>query len=125
MTAIWPSTIPQRPLRSGATGGLPNTLLRTQMEAGVAKVRRKYTAGPEVMALTWRMSWSQWSTLRSFIEQTIAGGAQVFTLPHHPITDQPVTVRLVPVDERQLVQWRSVDRVPGMVEVATQLEVLP
>lgn len=40
----WPATLPQSPIVGGATYQRHDNAIRTQMEAGVAKVRRRFTA---------------------------------------------------------------------------------
>ena len=46
MSETWPGTLPFRPLLDGYDEAPPDTALRTEMDAGPAKQRRRYTAGP-------------------------------------------------------------------------------
>ncbi len=48
---VWPPSLPQRPLAQGFSEQAPDTLIRTQMEAGPPKVRRRFTAGIRTMDL--------------------------------------------------------------------------
>ena len=45
MTA-WPSSLPDHVLQQGHNESLANVTSRSQMDAGPAKVRRRFTAGP-------------------------------------------------------------------------------
>ena len=43
--AIWPTTLPQLPLRAGILETTPKLVIRTTMDAGPEKMRRRFTAG--------------------------------------------------------------------------------
>ena len=43
----WPATLPQEILAEGYEEGLPDVLVRTKMDAGPDKVRRRATAGED------------------------------------------------------------------------------
>ncbi|QLH37711.1 MAG: hypothetical protein HWD60_00095 [Defluviicoccus sp.] len=45
MSAVWPSSLPQKPLVDGFSETAPNLVVRSPMDVGPAKVRRRATAG--------------------------------------------------------------------------------
>jgi hypothetical protein len=89
---VWPLSLPQRPLAEGFHERAADTLVRTQMEAGPAKVRRRFTAGVRTMDLQLRLTGSQVETLDGFHDSTLAGGALAFDWVH-PRTDLAIRCR--------------------------------
>lgn len=79
---IWPPSLPQAPLISGYDETLPDTLLRTQMDAGAAKVRRRFTAAVSPMTCVFNMTEAQTEILDAFYNETIQGGALRFDMTH-------------------------------------------
>lgn len=90
--ATWPATLPSYPLVEGYEERAPATMLRTEMDAGPAKVRRRFTAGVRVLTLEVGLTTEQTETLDAFFVDTLQGG----TLPFdwvHPRTQDPATFR--------------------------------
>ncbi|MFN8728100.1 MAG: hypothetical protein ACK5XB_21435 [Rhodospirillales bacterium] len=79
---VWPSSLPQRPTVGGYQERFAETVLRTAMDAGAAKLRRRFTAAPRQIELTFRMTAAQVAVLRSFYEETTGGGALPFDWVH-------------------------------------------
>lgn len=94
MAAIWPLALPQKPQRSGYSKKIPNNLIRSDMDTGPAKVRRRGGAKPEQVTGTYILTSEQLAVLETFVKETIAGGALCFDYPH-PQTGAHVRARLV------------------------------
>lgn len=75
--AVWPASLPQTPLL-GATAALPDLLVRSQMEVGPAKVRRRQTAAAVPQDVPIQLTDAQRTTLEGFFVTTLNGGAEVF-----------------------------------------------
>lgn len=83
--ATWPSTLPQFVDQDEYTQTSKNPLIRTDMEAGPAKVRLRYTAVPEEFNISLVMTKTQFESFITFFKQTIHYGADIF-LWKHPVT---------------------------------------
>ena len=79
---VWPAALPQRPSVGGYQERFTETALRTPMEAGAAKLRRRFTAAPRQMELSFRMTPAQVALVRIFFEDTTAGGTLPFDWAH-------------------------------------------
>lgn len=90
--AVWPVSLPQRPLAQGFSERAPETVIRTPMEAGPPKVRRRFTAGVRQFGLQVRLTPDQVDTLDGFFETTLQGGALPFDWTQ-PRTGAAVTYR--------------------------------
>lgn len=75
--AVWPVSLPQTPLLN-ATAAFPDLLVRTQMEVGPAKQRRRQTAAAEAQDVPIQLTDAQRTTLESFFVTTLEGGALTF-----------------------------------------------
>jgi hypothetical protein len=94
VTAIWPETLPAYFLIDGYGESEPDTVLRTPMETGPAKLRRRGTNAVRPVRGMIRISYAQRTTLSAFYQDTLAGG----TLPFewvHPTTREAATFRFV------------------------------
>lgn len=80
--ATWPAGLPQTPDTQGQVEKPADLLLRTQMDAGPAKVRRRYTAGVRPFNCTFFMTKAQVATLETFYVTTLTGGADAFDWAH-------------------------------------------
>lgn len=116
---VWPLDLPQRPLRDGYKEGGRQTLLRTQMDAGPAKTRRRATAGVRRIAARYAMSEEQLGRFLDFFEHDLADGAVPVWMPH-PRTGETVRVSLAASEP----EWTPLGTGPRWA-VALQLEVLP
>ena len=115
---VWPSALPQEPLAQGFGEQAPNTVIRSQMEAGPSKVRRRFTAGVRNIECQMRLTPDQVETLDTFFVSTVAGGALSFDWKH-PRNGTAVTFRFIePPSYSPMtrgVAW----------QVSMRLEVLP
>lgn len=92
--AEWPLSLPTLPLRDGYQEELAETRLRTQMDAGPAKMRGRFAAGMDMVSLAFHMTKAQVTTLESFYKNTLGGGALPFDY-QHPRTQQQRSFRFV------------------------------
>lgn len=114
----WPAGLPQLVAVDGYGEAPPDTIMRTNMGAGPAKVRRRSTAGIRPLSVLLDLDATQVETLDAFYVETLHGGAVAFDWIH-PRTQVAVTLRFVrpPAYRPQGsdASWRA----------AVQLEVLP
>ncbi len=89
----WPTSLPQKPLVDGYSRDVPNNLIRSSMDTGSDKVRKRGAGKPQVIKATYAMTAAQRNTLEDFICKSIAYGAICFNLPH-PETGKLVRARL-------------------------------
>ena len=82
MPNVWPVTLPQFVSVEGFQETPPDLLLRTQMDAGPPKVRRRFTAGVRGFKATVRLTQAQVQVLDAFFVGTLAGGALSFDWTH-------------------------------------------
>lgn len=93
---VWPATLPKHPNANGytETGG-PN-VLRTGMDNGPAKQRRRGTK-PQTVQCTYQMTVTQLATFETFVATTLRGTARFGWW--HPRLDQEVEARIVPAED--------------------------
>lgn len=78
----WPSSLPQRPLVDGYKRTLPNNLIRSSMDTGSDKVRKRGRFKPQVINATYVLTNTQRNALETFVHNSIAEGAICFNWPH-------------------------------------------
>lgn len=88
----WPSSLPQYVLEGGYQETLQDQTLETQMEAGPAKIRRRYTKSLRKFQISLLMTSAQANTFESFWQNDCAGGSTPFTWVH-PRTRATATMR--------------------------------
>ncbi len=93
MAVRWPLALPQTPLYNGYKRQLPNNLIRSSMDTGSDKVRKRGRFKPEVISATYVLSSEQRNILENFVHNSIAEGAICFNWPH-PELDKLVRARL-------------------------------
>lgn len=77
--SAWPSGLPDELLQPGYSQSSPDTALKTEMEVGPAKVRRRATAQPYPVKGILKLTESELGTLRTFYETTLIGGSLRFS----------------------------------------------
>lgn len=82
MSANWPDTLPQAWLNEGYQETLPDVMIRTQMDAGPAKVRRRFTCQVTPIKARLLLTTTEKGYLETFFNTTTAGGSLSFTFPH-------------------------------------------
>jgi hypothetical protein len=118
----WPSSLPDYVLVQGYEENTPNTLVRTQMDKGPDKVRRRYTAGTRTFGAQLELTGAQVATLESFLENDLDGGALRFDWTH-PRTQNSVSFRFVPLRDDTLVSYSGLGN--DYYRAQMQLEILP
>lgn len=88
----WPETLPPRPLAEGYKETLPDTVLRTQMESGPAKLRARTSAGVAGIDCAYHLSAAQADALAEFYKETLTYGSLAFDFTH-PRTGASVSCR--------------------------------
>lgn len=115
----WPTSLPQVP-QKGFTEVNGRNILRTNMDAGPAKMRQRGKR-PDTLNLQFLMTSAQVSTLETFIDQQIFGVRRFnFT---HPRKNTAVEVRIVPQQDGALFNLSYM--APGYWTVTMQFEILP
>ena len=86
----WPGSLPQSPLIGGYQRQDGDMALRTAMDVGPAKLRKRATAVPDAVSFSMLMTKSQLTTLETFYENSLNGGTDVvdFTDPITNTTKQ-------------------------------------
>ncbi len=90
--AEWPGSLPDAP-QYGWTETPGNSLVRTETDAGPAKLRRRFSSSPSKFSLQFSMTTAQATTLMEFYNNNSAdtpsgtsGGALTFGTLTHPRT---------------------------------------
>lgn len=78
----WPAALPQVAPIAGYQETLPDTSLRTQMDAGPARMRRRFTAAVRPITINFILSDEQLETFHDFYVTTLAGGSLPFDWVH-------------------------------------------
>jgi len=118
--ASWPGTLPN-PLASGYSLAPMDQTIRTDMEVGSARVRRRSAQRVDTVSLSWRLTDAQLATYRAWFEDSstgISGGASWFTISL-PVGDTGYDSKTV-----RFIGTPSVDALPGLNwQLSGQVEV--
>lgn len=115
--AVWPTSLPTRPDQSSYQETVPNTVIRTAMDAGPPKMRQRYTAGIRPFSMSFLLTATQVATLDAFFVTTLSGGSLSFTWVH-PRTNNAATFRFVEPPQYSAVSG-------ALYRVIAQMEILP
>lgn len=115
----WPGTLPQV-VERGFTENIGMNILRTPMDAGPAKQRRR-SKRPDTLNVSFQMTTAQVAILETFVSTTLAGTSR-FTFTH-PRKLTSVEVRIVPTQDGTL--FNTTYRAPGYWGVTMQWEIMP
>ena len=113
----WHVDLPQELFVAGYSGTFPNVTIKSDMDAGPAKVRRRFTAGVEPVSGTMIMTAAQLATFDTFYNTTLLGGSLRFSWTKPPVHTVACEMRFTEVPS-----WTKVE---GEYEVSLSLEVLP
>ena len=113
---IWPTTLPQALLLSGYGQKAADVVLRTGMDIGPAKVRRRASAGVEPVEGKQIYTSTELGYLRTFYDTTLLNGALRFSWKD-PITKSSEELRFT-----KPPAWTAVE---GKYQVALSLEIMP
>jgi len=83
---IWPSSLPQRPSPQGFSETPGRPIVRTEMDAGPPKMRRRHTAGVRRYSMSFDVTKIQVATFDTFYVTTTAYGSLAFDMIN-PRTD--------------------------------------
>lgn len=121
--AVWPGTLPQRLLQNpGLTESPPDTRLETEMDAGPAKVRNRFTAAPRPIRGAIGLTLAQRATLETFFITTLHNGVDRFDWIH-PTTGSAATFRFKRTGEGPGIVYRQAE--PDYVVAELTLEIVP
>lgn len=90
---VWPITLPTAPLLDGFIETTPETIIRSEMDAGPAKVRNRTTAGVRKFSMAFILDKIQTATFDSFYLNDLSGGTNSFDF-EHPRTGETLSLRL-------------------------------
>jgi hypothetical protein len=90
--ASWPSGLPQIPLMAGYEETFPDTAIRTEMEVGPAKVRRRTSHNVRPLSVGFYLTTAQVDILDTFYSTTLSGGTLAFD-HEHPRTGDAAELR--------------------------------
>lgn len=82
MPENWPATLPQAWLQDGYQETMPEVIVRTEMDAGPAKTRRRFTAQVTPIKARMHLTADQKGYFEAFFNTTLKGGALSFYFPH-------------------------------------------
>ena len=118
MAVDWPTSLGS--MRLPATEARSNALIRTAMDAGPAKVRRRYTG--VVRTIKWKVRWTrtQYNTFLTFFVANLDEGALPFNYTD-PLSLNGVDMRFVVPDGGFEFTWDNTDRVTATLAA----EILP
>ena len=121
----WPSSLPQYLDVRGASVGMPENRLRSDVDIGPAKLRPIVSLNVRPMSGTMRMNTRQWRRLSAFVRTTLQGGTLPFDFPD-PLSPKPTS------GARAMIKVRFADELPaaratsqGRWQVTLKLEVMP
>ena len=114
--ANWPATLPP-PAINTLNDSLPENRLKTNMDKGPAKIRRRTTANTYPLSFVLKLTDAQWATLKTFYTDTLYSGVDPFDM-NHPTDGTPLSCRFVEPPQRSDME--------GIIwNVPISLEVLP
>jgi len=114
----WPTTLPQQLFVNGYSQSFAETTIKSDMDAGPAKVRRRFTAGVEPVSGTMVMTAAQLTMLETFYNTTLLGGSLRFSWTKPPAHTAACEMRFT-----ESPSWTAVE--PEVYEVSLSLEILP
>lgn len=115
---VWPVTLPQNLLADGYGESPPDTLLRSSMDVGPAKARRRSTAGVRPVTGKIKLISSELDIFLEFYNTTLLSGSLRFSWTEPRDNSIPVEMRFA-----ELPEISAID--PGTYEVGMKLEILP
>lgn len=122
MPVVWPSGIAGE-MFDGLTDSLQDTRVRTQMDAGPPKMRRRFTAPMRTLTIPFRMTGAERDTFDTFFQTTLVQGTLTFDW-EEPLNDATVSYQFVSVPIFALSVGNS-DPDKRLWDTVLKLEVLP
>lgn len=122
MPNVWPASLPQS-FFLGTSIGFADNAIRTEMDTGPAKQRRRFTAAPEPVRTTIRIAESALVVLRDFHDNTCEGGTLPFDWTH-PVTDAAQEFRFTAAPSARILAGGDTSAT-RVWEVDLALEAIP
>ncbi|HET6805328.1 MAG TPA: hypothetical protein VFH59_07815 [Frateuria sp.] len=116
--ATWPASLPPPQANSGAAYQPASNVVRSNMDAGVAKVRRRFTAVVTPFNCSLKLTQAQYETLIDFYENTLQDALPFDWTDFR--TGQAASYRFI-----QRPSGAFLDRSINRWKVSLQLERLP
>ena len=96
--ASWPAELPQEPERDGWEEKGPKLQHRTNMDAPIAKVRRRFTKGVRPLTMSFIMTAAETLILDDFYEENVGLSWDFFdprtqTTRKYRFTDEPIVYK--------------------------------
>ena len=82
MAESFPSTLQQLLNEEGFTQTLGSTIVRSNVDTGLAKTRQRYTKAVDKFSCTINLQKDDYNTLITFFRTTLAGGSLTFNYDH-------------------------------------------
>ena len=121
MSAAWPTGVPDDFESSGFAYDADSGLVRSDMDSGPAKVRRRFTSVPKNMKGTIVMTRAQFALWETWFEDVIYHGSLSFTMTD-PVNGGTMTVRIVSGKSSKPYTWS----ISGLeVSLSFTIEKLP
>ncbi len=86
MAQVWPITLQDRLNEESFGIDKGDTLIRSDMDVGPQKVRRRFTKGIDTISGSITLTTAQYNIFESFYDTTLNGGALTFEY-NHPVTE--------------------------------------
>lgn len=115
--ATWPSILPQELNEEGFSTELIDNVIRTQMDYGPAKIRRRSTSNIMKVEGTISLNSTQLTTFISFFNSNLSYGATAFDWTH-PLTGENCSMRFTATPKIRPIGG-------NLTEVQMSLEILP
>lgn len=94
MTAVWPATLPQSPLADSYSEAGERNVIRFEVDAGPAEMRRRHTRGLRQIGATYWLTSAQLATWRGFWADDLSHGAMWFEWPD-PVIGEAILARVI------------------------------
>ncbi len=120
---VWPPLLPQAPRLTETEANPGDETLRTSMDAGPAKLRRRFSASPESLPMGLIVTGLQTDDLLDFYRTACSGGSLAFQW-RHPRTGQLVDMRWKSVPKFKPLAPRASDRSEAWL-ATFELETVP
>ena len=114
----WPESLPQQFLQRGYVEGFGDNVIRSPVDAGIEKTRRRFTAVARPLTGRMLLTKAQLDTFRTFYTDTIGDGSLEFDFPKPNEPDETYTVKF-----RSAPSWSN----PGgnNYDITLELNILP
>ncbi|MBT6048967.1 MAG: hypothetical protein HOG49_19385 [Candidatus Scalindua sp.] len=98
----YPASLPQAPLVQGFSDQRQAGMIRSEMETGAPKTRKRFTAALRILTFPTILNGTQRATFDTFYITTINEGTDEFTIPD-PVDAATITVKFKSPPEFRIV----------------------